>query len=133
MAVEDERTALRIVNAMTADDVEGVVVVHMHRRETRKSLDVLDLDQKTIDREAAPAHLGREEVLRRVLGTTHRGKPHELRRQLDLVVETRIHGFHDCCGHVLIEHSDPSSFALLMVAKRRLAVPKLSAEACLIA
>ena len=106
MAVEDERTALRIVNAMAADDVEGVVVVHMHRRETRKILDVLDLDQKTIDCEAAPAHLGREKVLRRVLAELPLGARKRLELVRALATEPRVILLDEVMGGLSPEEVD---------------------------
>jgi len=80
---------------MAADDVEGVVVFDMDGREARHVAYRVDIDAPAIDGQAALTQRRSDEILCRVLGTAHRGKLDELRRQGDLLVEPGIDGIHD--------------------------------------
>lgn len=54
--------------------------------------DVVEIDLPTVDRQAAPAHLSRQEILGRVLGTAHGRKLHQFRREIDGLVEPLVDG-----------------------------------------
>ena len=104
MAVEDERAPLGAAGAMAADDIEGVVVGDMHRREAGHMANLIDVDPPAVDGEAALAQGGRHEILCRVLGAAHRGEFDELGGQRHLIIEAGIDRLHDGRREIGVEH-----------------------------
>src|SRR5690625_874927 len=108
MAVQDKGTTTNLLRPVAADDVEGVLVGNLDRREARKILDGVHVDPPVIHVEGTLAHGIRHEILCRMLFTAERRQAHQILGEGELFVETVVDTLQNGGSNFLIEHGSHS-------------------------